>query len=544
MKTNIIVILLLFVLLLFVGFMRQSLQEVHWDSPIYLYHGKRAADTSLVSSYIKHAGEISKQVAGEIPLPIGEGYSEAYWHFMRMGNISLLGAIFNVTGSTESGIVAATRLYFIVFAVGVMALVMMVMDIGHQSSVSDYQIWRKSAFASGFIYAFSSSYYYIAANIVAEVIAVPLLIFTAWLLVIAIRTLKPVFSVLSGFIVYAAYFVKVETVLFIFFFYLALVAIPYRKDRERLQIALLMMYSGSIAFICYSIHAMVFHPLSNISTLIAFRHQVKMALSSHDSHGVILFALGGLLWVGAILSLKLIKQRLTQFSLLWLLLSFLPFYNAFFGNSQTQMRMLYPLLPPVFLSATIGWYGLLGITKTWKQQFFIAMAMAFVAIFTFLMVLPGTYQYIRQLPGAWRLQYIKALISPPGYEAKSYPVGELHLIGNYLYDRHQKIILLVDGEVSQENLNIIRFFGSDYFPDSDLAILPDPTNMLSCSQTEFIIGEPVNYRSYSGNECCAYVSNNQEVLHLKLNKNGSKSSVSNGILIETDHFILARECQF
>ncbi|MDZ7584272.1 MAG: hypothetical protein U0938_05505 [Thiobacillus sp.] len=64
------------------------------------------------------------------------------------------------------------------------------------------------------------------------------------------------------------------------------------------------------------------------------------------------------------------------------------------------------------------------------------------------------------------------------------------------------IQLLVAKDISQENLNLVRFFGPAYPANADMALLPDPTNLFPCTvgmATEF---EPILYRRGDAKMCC------------------------------------------
>lgn len=58
-------------------------------------------------------------------------------------------------------------------------------------------------------------------------------------------------------------------------------------------------------------------------------------------------------------------------------------------------------------------------------------------------------------------------------------------------------------DIPQEYLNLVRFFGPAYPAHADMALVPDPTNLLPCNVDVAMEFESALYRSGDAQTCCA-----------------------------------------
>ncbi len=487
----------------------RPMQSVHWDAPIYLYQAKRFADTPLVASYISHAAAIASQIqSGQ--LTEGEGYSESYWRFTRLGHIALLGGIIKIFGSNETGILAASLVYALILGMGVLWAV-----IGGRALCRLYQPegplgknLPQFVLLAGFIYVFSGSYIYMAGNLVAEVPALLGVSLGFWLLVQAIQSNNRFMAVASGLLAYLTFAVMMEAVWFFVSLYLALwLAPPAEKGRG--PVTILLFWAALFAIIGYALHVWLFGSLATPKTAIGFQQQVAAALPGSNTDRMTPFVATGLLWMGIPLAILAgWRTPLTRFAWIWLFLCLLPLLFKYFGG-QVQTRMFVLLILPLMLLVALGFTTLTRIHLVTKNRRLFQAGLVAIVLGSFSIAHPTIYAQLRQLPGAWRLQYVRMFLWPPAYEVVFFPLKDLRQIADWLHIQNKPLYLLAAPGIKQENLNIIRFLGPAYPPSADLATQPDPTNLLPCGADYSSPYEPVVYRGGSPTVCCSAHHMNQ-----------------------------------
>jgi hypothetical protein len=67
---------------------------------------------------------------------------------------------------------------------------------------------------------------------------------------------------------------------------------------------------------------------------------------------------------------------------------------------------------------------------------------------------------MRQIPGGWRLQYVRAWLSPPNYERLSYPLADLQALSEYLYADPMPKVLILDKPKNAEVFSLVEFLRS------------------------------------------------------------------------------------
>ena len=453
------------------------LTSVHWDSPIYLYQGKRMAETPLLESYASKAFEVAEQVDGN--WPSGEGYSEAYWRYSRLGHIVLVGSVVGLFGSTEKTIWILHWLFHFIMAIAIFFAVVTVMELVVLFRVPFPRIvvlW--SGIVSAGVFVLSSIYDYLGRSLVSEVPSTFLIIAACYFLVLAMRRGSLLIAFVSGVLAFFIYWVRIEGI-WVYVTFGVILALSF-WDLHKKRYLYCLLVAGATALVCYFAYSWRFYPLTDPRLFLTFaKHQKEVAggVSPLFSLG----AAGGMLWIGALISVIYTRHiRLARMSILWLVLILAPTLPYLLSGSPVQARMFSTLLLPLFLLSILGWAclwerttknGLIGIAV-----FGTLSAALIVVAFT------PSYEWLRRQPGLWRVQYLRQAITPPLYEQKSYPYQELRRISEALYTYKGPGILVTYGDIAQEHLNLVRFFGPSYPQKASLSTESDPTNLISCNQ--------------------------------------------------------------
>lgn len=434
-----LLLLVLLIALALVGALR-PMQTVHWDTPIYLYQAKRFAETDLVDSYRRHAEIVAGQALGTHPLPQGEGYPESYWRFTRLGHIALLSLSVEVLGSSEAAIQAASITYAVLLVLAVFMAVLASRAICRLYEGNDarrIEIQRHTVTA-GFVYALSGSYLYMSGNLVAETPALCGMALGAWLIANAMQKDSLLLAVASGLLAYLTYVIKMDAVWFFVSIYLALWLIkPPSHDRSRA--ARILGWAAATALVGYGFHTALFFPLTSPGVFLAFSDRVSDALPSDVSNTAARWtpvAAVGLLWLGVPLAMiARFQDSLTRFAWLWLTLSLLPLITLYV-RGPVQTRMFIPLVLPLILIFGVGMASLMGKLRTARMQRLVWLCIAGALVVSLSIAHHATYMNLRQLSGAWRLQFVRQLLWPPAHEVNAYPLEDLHRMSQWSYGKN------------------------------------------------------------------------------------------------------------
>ena len=480
-----ILALLVLLAVLIAGF-KNPLQEVHWDVPIYLYQSKRFADTHYLLNYMQHAAQIAAQVGGR--LPPGEWYSESFWHFARLGNTVILGAATTIFGSTLGAITASTWAYnvFLVAALGCcIAIVILLGEI-----LDPGKPWFGASAISVVLFLLSDVFHYLAGNLVGEV---PCLFFLSTSIVAALVSLEKKrnsLAVLSGVLAFLSYTVRFDSIwLWLSFFVVYVLQHPSRQ--YRLIPWTQLLFALITAFILFLAYAAIFWPLVDPAYFVKF----AVGLGRNSPGGVpaykLLFVASGLLWIGALLSLRWFRQsRLIRFGGWWFLVGGMPWSLEIILGGPSQTRMFALFVPPMFILSAGGWALALQRAPPKLKHTLIGITVSIVALSQ-----PIIYGRLHRLPGGWRLQYPAAFLYVPRYESLSYWPNEIKALSEVVYGSHQPTILIESADVSQEYFDLLRFFGPTYGKHADLAMVGDPTNRKPCDDASPSSTEPVYFCS-------------------------------------------------
>lgn len=453
------------------------LTDVHWDSPIYLYQGKRMADTSLFQSYREHAATVAAQASGNWHPE--EAYSEPFWRFSRIGHITLVAAVIDTLGATIDAILALHWMFHLFVALAVLlALATLVQLLGLKAGGLSRVAVIWAGVLSALLYTVSDIYAYLGSSIVSEVASLLLIGLTCFSLAAALHTRSWLMAVSSGVLAFGIYFVRVEAI-WVYLSFCVSLLLFYWADLARGQ-RKLMLLSGLVAAAGFIGYSLLFYPITNPLNFLQFATgQPKQ--TSGVSPLMSLSAAGGLLWVGAVMSLLYARHlKLTRMALLWAVLIGLPALPYLLNNLPIQARMFSTLMPPLLMLSALGWAGLWSRSSGWRLlqwPIWTSVTVALLAISW-----QPTYQWLHQQPGLWRLQAVRQALVVPEYEKLSYHVAELKALSERLYSGSGPDLIAVDAGVRQESLNLLRFFGPAYPARASLALVPDPVNSVACRE--------------------------------------------------------------
>ena len=241
-------------------------------------------------------------------------------------------------------------------------------------------------------------------------------------------------------------------------------------------------------------------PLADPRLFVTFVAGVQEATQSGIPAVRLLVAVGGPLWVGLLLAFFFGRSnRMSWLALLWFVLLLVPHMDALLGRRPTETRMYALMMVPLLLGSTVGWASVADRAATWKVSRAVIPALAALAVATIVAVSQSeTYQLLRQLPGGWRLQYVREWLSPPNYERLSYSIDELRQLTQFVYGRREATVLVPEEGKLEENLRIISYLAPAHTPlasalDDDEATLLCQNKILrpSVEHVMFCIERPL-----------------------------------------------------
>lgn len=525
---RIIVLILLASLAFLIAAQESPLEGMHWDAPIYLYQAKRFAETHYLVNYIRHASEIITQVYGN--LPVDEWYSEAYWRFLRIGHIAVLGVVINLFGSSFLAIIFATWLYTILLVAGIAFCFSSVLNLGRATEPESP--WFAGAAISSLLFFLSNSYDYLAGNLVSEVLSIFLLGAAVLTILRSIKNGCLYFAILSGLLAFIGYTARVESIWTWLTFLLAYAFILGGSiNKGDLWKSLLITCLSAITI--YAAYAVIFYPLADPRHYLEF----VLSLTTKTNGGIpgykLIFVAGGLLWVGGIISFRWLKQsKMVRLGWLWLTLSALPWLPQIMLGGPSQTRMFALLIPPLFFLSSAGWTLLLKQGDRRSIKFAVVSTLCIELVSQ-----PAVYSWLHGIPGMWRVQLVHPFLDIPNYERIDYLPKEMATLSYAIYSTDNPAVLVSNSQISAEYLNLIRFFGPSYPADADLALMSDPVNKKTCDNISPIENESVLFcQGYSDPEMMSIDMANYRILFLRPNKVFITPSKS--ILVETPNFAL------
>lgn len=458
------------------------MQDIHWDAPIYLERGKEIAETPALRDYARHAQVIADR------LPAYKVETDAYtpyWGFMRLGNALLLAMVHDWSGGGMTGIQTVFWLYTLIWAMGVVMAAVWAWAMARYLApelAPRFTTW--AAVLSVLLYVGSDVCRHMSGNFVAEVPALLWLAGSALALLLAQARRSLLWAGFSGVLGFALYVTKMDAVLAYIALLAAFAMALLLQDRLRPWWPAFLI-SGASAALLYWVYAWYFWPLPDPRLLLIFAHAHEIAGGMNAVPAFKLYiAAGGLLWLGLLPAIFLNRRnRALWFALGWLALLTLPYLKGLVtGVGQAQVRMYTLMLPALLLAAVTGlapilelaWRGAAGKVLL---SIVLALAIALVAVSH-----QETYASLRKLPGGWRLQNLRAFLSPPPYERLHYPLQDLQVIGRALYESGAQYVVVPGEDIPEEYLNILAYLGPSPRRSKieRYAVTPDTAPMAYC----------------------------------------------------------------
>lgn len=469
-----------------------ALQDTPWDAPIYLSRGKEVAQTDYLHSLKLHA----KETAAHLPqYKVGEDTS--YWPFMRLGNILALGAVISTMGASMASIQTAFWLYSLLLASATVFGVLLslrIIDTLDPSIAKDVVV--KGSIISAALYVASDVYLHLSGDLVAEIPALFLLTGGALALVAAGVTHRISLAILSGFLGFALYVVKIEGVWAYISFSLLYGAVLAIYAREKLWWPAFMI-AGISALSLYVVYAWWFWPLPDPRLVPIFAAAFRTGVQNPVAPIKLWIVAGGMLWVGLLLAFRYrVRSPAFWLALGWLALVTLPYLDTIIHHRLSVVRQFALIMPSLLLASSIGWSALLKRSAAGNSsRRTLPLLLAGIAVLLALSH-AETYKLLAQLPGGWRLQYVKAFLSPTPYERQSYPVDDLAAISRFVYARRQPTIVVRGNDVAEEHLTIISYFGPPLSRSSIDQFYASDEHMGMCGAKKIQLAlEPVMYCS-------------------------------------------------
>lgn len=448
--------------------LKGALQDVHWDAPIYLFRGKYIAQ--LLSSYHTHAEQISA-LAGSP--------ESVYWAFIRLGNPVLLGLITFLFGSDILSIKIMSWMYTFMLACGVIFSVLFSKKIVglFETGLSNKSVLL-GGLISGVLYIGSDIFRYLSGNLIGEVPAIFFASASILALINAYTNSKPSLAVLSGLLGFCLYFVKMDAVwVYASFIIIFNIFIIIQKPEQKTWWYAFLI-SALVAMACYVIYALYFYPLANPFNLIRFAESLKAGNVNIGGYPAFpqLFVVCGLLLTGWAISTFLnIKKPVFWLAFAWFFLLILPYLSALINNRILQVRMLSLIMLPLMIGSTLGWATLIERNKIPQQKNqFTLYVLVFISTALFAISQAESYKVLRNLPGGWRLQYVKKYLSPPSFQRKNFPLKELETISKLVYSSTDRNLIFWnkdDNPEHDEYIYILRYLADgkmkivNYFQD-------------------------------------------------------------------------------
>lgn len=453
------------------------LAGAHFDSPIYLYQAKRYAETELVQSYLRHAGDIAQQVRTH-GWPASEAYPESFWRFMRFGHIALLGLALDEAGDPMQALARANLIWGLMLAAAVALVFPLSLALLRLLAYAATPARVTAAALSCLAWLASPIYRYLAANFLSETPALLLLSLglLAWLE--ALNGRSRLLADLAGLCFAAVYVVRMES-LWTAAAGAGLATLFALRGLPLAQLGRLVAVCATAGGTALALYAWASWPLTDPRLVGILRGVLIASRPTVEASYQALPVAGGLLWLGACAApVQRDTRRLQIFGAALLLLVLLPRWNGLLAGTL-QTRVLAEVLLPLAMLSTAGLAALLAPRTPLLRGLRVALSLALALCL--LAVQPWTYAQIRALPGLWRIQSVKNLLVPASYERRVYEPAAIAAIARAVHGDGSRAILLRDATLPQEHLNLLRYFGAAYPHDADLALAPDVANPRSCS---------------------------------------------------------------
>jgi hypothetical protein len=470
------------------------LSDVHGDSPIYVYEGKRFAETDFLADYHRSASTIAANAHGAT---LGDArFWSPYWHFTRLGHVILVGSIVAIFGS---GIPAVVALQWIFAGLISGAVLLSVVNCCLLADLLEVSLAREKillgGIASATLFVLSDIFGYLGRSFVSETPTVAVLAAAAVAFELGQKRRSLGWSAASGILAFSLYVVRAEAI-WPFLVFLAVLAgsqwalgLANRWRRGYLA-ALITALVGWVGY------AVWMYPLPDPRLFLALA-----GLSDIDPDEASVQRLSesiGLLLVGVILSFAIRGRRRTwAIPLIWSALALLPSIPYLVEGRSVQTRMFVPyLMLPAFVASTFGWAKLISAEQR-RVRRISGLLIGAAAFLLIAISVPPVYEFTRSVPGFWRVQAVakraESWLRLPAWEKHTYDPKDLSEAALAVEHDGRSGPVVADVGVPYGNLYLLRFFMEPYPASSRLVMQGEPVSHLSTCPSETTLIERHRY---------------------------------------------------
>jgi hypothetical protein len=479
---------------------KPPLSDVHFDSPYYLLQSKRVVETPFYSSYLRHADEVAREVIDQSWDKSLSYIPQRYWYFSRLGHLTTLAAVVALGGTGRDAMLPAHWAFGILLAIGLSLLVAFTLQLmrlfgfaaGSGPSIAGAGI-------SGVLFAASGQYWHLAGNFVTEVSAIFYLSICLLALVTSLSWQPWLFGALAGLAALMVYLSRPDFLWVIIVFCILVLVFSYSGKLPGTR-TIGLFAAGAVALAAWAVFAWWFRPMADPRLYLRFVAMLHVWNEQPSLFVRLFFTSGGLLWVGFILAIYRIRSHsFIQFGILWLVLSVVPWIIQASSGITAQSRMFSLTLPSLLLLSSAGWALVLQTGGTQSRRAITIAAPVIATVILLAVTHPPTYSALRDLPGGWRLQYLRSFLWPDPWENRTYYFEDLARISDALYQDGKLKIVLLDASAQSdvEFVNVIRFLGPAHRSDMDPLLEPEPQKVWRLGNYPTANGERVAIRSYS-----------------------------------------------
>lgn len=444
---------------------RPPLEDVHWDSPVWLHEAKGYAQTRLISD-LRHCGErflSTRDRMGAKKAP------DCFFQFSRLGHVVILGELTRFLGANTETVVAATFLYRFMLALSLALLAWLILHLNSMLSGRDHGGSIGYGLAiSTFLFAASTLFQYLGSSLVSDVPSM-LLVISACVAFVQGLAHKSAWQVsLSGFLGFAAYAIRLESVITYVLFLIALAYAQFVYQREQTWWRGYIL-AGIVAWVFYAAYLLYFYPLPSPLLYLANAGQVheQYYLEKFPAGITFFMKAGGLLWIGFLLQLAFGRRsRSSVFFGVWLGLLIVPLAPWFFEHGPTQTRHYAFINLPLMALSALGWSAFFD--RTWMQGRLRAMTLGLLtgaALMGFLSHAQA-YSWTHHL---WGMRPISQFLGLPKIEKVTFPLDEAVRLSEYVYAEGAPTVVFLSRHALKEQdfLHLLAYLGPAYRADAD-----------------------------------------------------------------------------
>lgn len=437
------------------------LSDAHWDCSVYLLRARSFAEGGYLGEVRGGAPAVYDSVMrGVYPTP--------YWAFMRLGNTILLGTVVALIGPTEHSIHLLTWTYRVLLAAGLFFAAILPFPLVRVLNNCDVERGLGAGVVlSVALYLCCDVASYMSGNLVSEVPAILFTSLGAWCLVKSFERNSMLLAVISGCCAFLLYVVRMESVWILVAFFLAMGGRLVLKPPSATGTWKALVVGTASAGLLFLAYSWLFFPLTDPRLAVKFSEATaKFAAAegpqlANDTVSRIIkhaASANGLLWVGALLGLPLIRtNKAYQFAVSWFLIALVPVGIALAQSINTQTRVYTTLTPVLMLLSALGWAHFLSRPTRVVGNLDVAAILVTCAVLLAISQ-PASYSLLRKVPGMWRLQYVREYLAPMPFERVDFHLAELSRIADCLRKQQRfSVVVASPGIQAADHIMIIQY---------------------------------------------------------------------------------------